>query len=336
MAKATSRKSLGQGSRDGESQTGSLRVSFWGVRGTLPAAGSEFTEFGGNTSCVEVTSDEQAHNRPETSLVLDAGTGIVPYAEQALARGQRTFHILFSHFHYDHIMGLTRFAPLFRNDVKIYFYGQGRDGVELPQIIERFFSFPFFPVEYRHLPARKNLFFQDVVPGSPFEIGSLVVVAHELHHPQHALAYRVWNRDLTVSTVYATDHEHGTMTDLSLAAFSRNTDLFVFDTTYTEEVYLQGRKGWGHSTARRGAEIAAMAEVKLFGLFHHDPDASDQTLKTKLLPEALSYFPSSFLCREGESIQLKAVPNEEQLPMVVGGSSPIRRTLLSKRRKISG
>jgi ribonuclease BN (tRNA processing enzyme) len=123
---------------------------------------------------------------------------------------------------------------------------------------------------------------------------------------------------------------------LSLAAFSRNTNLFLFDTTYTDEVYQNGRVGWGHSTARRGAEIAAMAEVRSFGLFHHDPDATDQDLRSKLLPEALAHFPSSFLCRESESIVLNSLAAEDHLPMAVGGGTPIRRTLLSKRRKISG
>ncbi|MEY3901697.1 MAG: hypothetical protein RL189_1003 [Pseudomonadota bacterium] len=336
MAKSISRKSLGHRVAGGQPHDQSLLVTFWGVRGTLPAAGSDFVEFGGNTSAVEISTADGPNEGSSTSLILDAGTGIVQYGERGLSVGRRSFHILLSHFHYDHIMGLTRFSPLFKNDVDIHFYGQAKGGLELHTIIERIFAFPFFPVEYRHLPSRNNLYFHTVVPGSPFEVGSLVVIAHNLHHPQQAVAYRVWDKDLRVSVVYATDHEHGTDADLSLAAFSRNTNLFLFDTTYTDEVYQNGRIGWGHSTARRGAEIAAMAEVRSFGLFHHDPEATDLQLKSQLLPEALAHFPSSFLCKEGESIELLARNAEDHLPMVVGGGTPIRRTLLSKRRKISG
>jgi len=335
VAQPISRKSLVEKEAGERPQAGQLHVTFWGVRGTLPSPGPDFVEYGGNTSCVEVSTPASS-GASGTSLVLDAGTGLVAYGEAALARNQKVFHILLSHFHYDHIIGLTRFTPMFRSDVELHFYGQAKGGLELHQVVERIFSYPFFPVEYRHLPSRNNMNFHPVVPGSPFEVGSLVIVAHELNHPQQAIAYRVWDKDLSTSVVYATDHEHGTDSDLSLAAFARNSNLLLFDTTYTDEIYEAGKKNWGHATARSGAEIAAMAEVKAFGLFHHDPDSTDAILQSKLLPEALAYFPLSFLCKEGQTISLASQMPDEQLPMVVGGGSPIRRTLLSKRRKISG
>lgn len=331
----TSRKNMRQVKEFKGVEDASLGVTFWGVRGTLPSPGADFIEFGGHTSCVEVTSPAEGKGH-YTSLVLDAGTGIVGYGEHALARGQNEFHILLSHYHYDHIIGLTRFAPLFRPNVAIHFYGHAKGGMELNEIIERIFSFPFFPVEYRHLPSRNNLHYHSVVPGSPFSVGSMVVIAHELHHPQQAFAYRVWDSDLQTSIVYATDHEHGTDSDLSLAAFSRNTDLFLFDTTYTSDVYDSGRQGWGHSTARRGAEIAEMAQVRRFGLFHHDPDSTDSMLKNSLLVEGRKYFPASFLCKEGQTLKLKPDSPAEDLPLAAGFDIRERRSQQSRRRKPNG
>ncbi|MEQ2008537.1 MAG: hypothetical protein ABMA26_17295 [Limisphaerales bacterium] len=46
-----------------------LRVQFWGTRGSLAKPGRSRTRYGGNTSCVQVTS------AAGTPLVLDCGTG---------------------------------------------------------------------------------------------------------------------------------------------------------------------------------------------------------------------------------------------------------------------
>ena len=47
-----------------------MKVTIWGTRGSLPTPGPETAHYGGNTSCVEVESDDG------TVLVLDAGTGV--------------------------------------------------------------------------------------------------------------------------------------------------------------------------------------------------------------------------------------------------------------------
>ena len=47
-----------------------MRVSFWGVRGSIPVADRATLGYGGNTSCVALRL------RDGSRLVLDAGTGI--------------------------------------------------------------------------------------------------------------------------------------------------------------------------------------------------------------------------------------------------------------------
>src|SRR5437016_6245669 len=44
-------------------------VRFWGTRGSIPVPGAETLRYGGNTSCVEVRTDE---NR---LFIFDCGTG---------------------------------------------------------------------------------------------------------------------------------------------------------------------------------------------------------------------------------------------------------------------
>ena len=46
-----------------------MYVKFWGVRGSIPTPDHSSRIFGGNTSCVEIRTDEAV-------FILDAGTGI--------------------------------------------------------------------------------------------------------------------------------------------------------------------------------------------------------------------------------------------------------------------
>ena len=43
----------------------SFEVRFWGVRGSIACASSNYTEYGGNTSCIEVRIDDRV-------IILDA------------------------------------------------------------------------------------------------------------------------------------------------------------------------------------------------------------------------------------------------------------------------
>lgn len=128
-------------------------VTFLGVRGTIPTPSKSHLKYGGNTSCVEVTS---IYKNKAINILFDAGTGIINYGEEALERGIRVFHLFLTHMHYDHIIGLTRFTPLFREDCEIHIYGQSKSGRSLKKIIEDFFISPFFPIEFHELPSKKT------------------------------------------------------------------------------------------------------------------------------------------------------------------------------------
>src|SRR5438552_5584157 len=60
-----------------------MRIRFWGVRGSIAAAGPHTAEVGGNTSCVTIAGDEGA-----PLIVLDAGTGLRALGEHLMAQGR--------------------------------------------------------------------------------------------------------------------------------------------------------------------------------------------------------------------------------------------------------
>ncbi len=47
-----------------------LRVQFWGTRGSIPSPGRRTVRYGGNTPCLEIRTEDG------WLVVLDAGTGI--------------------------------------------------------------------------------------------------------------------------------------------------------------------------------------------------------------------------------------------------------------------
>ena len=47
-----------------------MKVTFWGVRGSIPTPGYETARYGGNTLCVEVSLGECGR-----TIVIDAGSG---------------------------------------------------------------------------------------------------------------------------------------------------------------------------------------------------------------------------------------------------------------------
>jgi phosphoribosyl 1,2-cyclic phosphodiesterase len=284
-------------------------VTFWGVRGTLPTPGANTLRYGGNTSCLEVHVEAGGET---ANVILDAGSGIAGLGDHAVAKGQREFHILLSHVHYDHIIGLTRFLPLFRKDCRVHFYGRGNSGKGLHDILQSFFTHPFFPVEFDRLGANPNLTFHTLDPHEEINLGPVRIRCQDLNHPQGAVGFRIETKLGKSSLVYATDHEHGTPLDNKLASFAHETTLFLYDSTYHNENY-RFFKGFGHSTAHVGASLAAKAKVGAYGLFHHDSQMSDDALEKISLPEAMAQFPNSFLCREGMTIDLEMLAENPEI-----------------------
>ena len=53
-------------------------------------------------------------------------------------------------------------------------------------------------------------------------------------------------------------------------------DLLIHDSEYHQKEYQAYSKGWGHSTYNDALDLALQANVKRFGLFHHNQERSDK------------------------------------------------------------
>ena len=96
-----------------------LKIRFWGVRGSLPTPVRENLGFGGNTACVEMQSSAG------DTVIFDAGSGIMGLGRHMIQQSgdqPLDIHLFMSHFHWDHVLGLPFFAPIYqaKNAVTIY------------------------------------------------------------------------------------------------------------------------------------------------------------------------------------------------------------------------
>jgi phosphoribosyl 1,2-cyclic phosphodiesterase len=267
------------------------RLRFWGVRGTVATPETDKLRYGGNTACaaIKVAEDE--------FLILDCGTGArVLGAAIAKQRGGRPtrYHVFLSHYHFDHVEGLSLFQPLYDPASTIVFHGFASDGRSIRKNLETLIAPPYFPVSLAGVPA--SVQFKDV-DGSVFTVADLKVDSMPLSHPDGSVAYRVTHGDRRL--VFATDHEHGVEeVDRALIAFCRDADYLIYDATYMQAEYETLRKGWGHSTWYAAVQVARSATVKTLVLFHHHPQHTDDQLD-EMERIAREELPTALVAREG-------------------------------------
>lgn len=265
-----------------------LRLRFWGTRGSIPTPGTHTVRYGGNTPCVEV--------RTETGwlVILDAGTGIrelgrslmagpggmIDDARASGANGAIAADIFLTHAHWDHIQGIPFFAPIFQPGNHFTIWGSKALETSIDRVIRDQMSPVVFPVSFEELSARID--FREIAEercgGDGYE-----VTAFAVQHPGGALGYRFsgsTQRDR--SFVYISDNElaaHETYKSrpdwrARLVEFIRGARILVHDATYTTEEY-QRHRGWGHSTFEEAVTLALDAGVEELVLFHHRPERSD-------------------------------------------------------------
>jgi phosphoribosyl 1,2-cyclic phosphodiesterase len=267
-------------------------VKFWGVRGTTPTPGREFSQHGGNTACVEVRlADGQI-------LIFDAGTGVRRLGQSLMreyAGRHFTVKCFMSHFHWDHIQGIPFFAPLYSPAAEVTFYSI-RDCDEVRRTLEGQMLTPYFPVGFDYMSANRVFVKLDE---NGHNCNELAVRAFPMNHPQGAVGYQIEYRGAKI--VYASDLEHGHASlDRVVREYACGADVLIYDAQFTPEEY-KARRGWGHSTWLEATYVARDAGVKQLVLIHHDPDHDDSTL-CHIVDKACEEFEFTRAASEGSCV----------------------------------
>jgi phosphoribosyl 1,2-cyclic phosphodiesterase len=248
-----------------------MYIKCWGARGSIPVSGKEYIKYGGDTTCMEIRTQD------DDIIIIDAGTGIRRLGNQLLGEKRSKFHLIFTHAHWDHLMGFPFFKPIYLKQTEIKVYRCPLQGQYVEKMISKVLSPPNFPVKYSDISA--SIVYEEGCPEA-FEIGSITIEPIRLSHPNGGNGYKFTENDKTF--VFLTDNELGFVHSRGLRyddylKFSANADLLIHDAEYTPKEYERYIE-WGHSSYEQAVNLAIDAKVSRLGLFHINQDRSDQAM----------------------------------------------------------
>ncbi|GMO36706.1 MAG: MBL fold metallo-hydrolase [Termitinemataceae bacterium] len=283
-------------------------LRFWGVRGSVPSPGFDTNIFGGNTTSLEIRTDDKI-------VFVDCGTGIKEASKNLIKNdfndGLPELNVFISHSHWDHILGFPMFTPLFIPGAKIHFRGPNfPNGESLRSVFSYMTSYKYWPIRLSELPA--NMTFEQINEQT-IDLGNgLKVTSKYLNHPVRCLGYRFEYKNKVIVTAFDTEpfwnpfalfKEHSQEAgdseycnlicdDYAFEAgekateaenkkmfdFIKDADILIYDSSYTEDEYENSKLNWGHTSYETAINSALTANVKKLILFHHDPLRTDKKL----------------------------------------------------------
>lgn len=250
-----------------------MRVTFYGVRGSIATPGPSTVRYGGNTVCVGVRTLDGS------CVVFDLGTGVRVLGDELVAAGTlpSPIHSFVTHAHWDHIIGAPFFAPIYRKDAHVILHAMSaRAEASIQKAV--LFDGEHFPVRIADLPARLD---RPGYAGDQIRVGSATVRAVRLNHPGGGDGFRIDDED-GASACYLTDNELSPPTGVvstpaELARFAHGCGLLIHDAQYMREDMPQ-KRGWGHSVVDDVLALGRDAEARTVALHHHDPWRDDHAL----------------------------------------------------------
>ena len=265
-----------------------MKVKFWGVRGSIASPGPKTVRYGGNTTCIEIRTDNNE------LIIIDAGTGIFPLSQTLLAELPVTANVLITHSHWDHIQGLPMFIPNFipGNTLRLHGAFDPVTGKGIEHVMAVQLQYSYFPVREAEMKARME--YVTLMPDQPVQIGSATVTPCLLNHPVIDFGYKI---ECNGKSVFFTgDHEppyniyqpgdeafdeYQVFVDEKAQAIHKamqGVDVLIADSSYTDAEYVS-KVGWGHGTYSTSIKSAHAAGVKVLYCTHHEPTRSDDALE---------------------------------------------------------
>jgi phosphoribosyl 1,2-cyclic phosphodiesterase len=280
-----------------------MRLTIWGVRGSIPVPGPDTVRYGGNTACLELR-----YGNENRLIIVDAGSGIKHLGDHLvktdLPKGPIHAKLFLSHTHWDHIIGFPFFTPIFIPGTELEIYSPvNYEERSVEEIIGIQLSYEYFPVRQSELSAKIS--YRSLREETLEAEGGMTIRTKFLNHPVTCLGYRFEHEGGVICTVFdhepyrnmfPSDPEHPDYDEAAaqegeraaqeenarIRAFYRGADYVIYDTHYTQQEYDTKFTGWGHGTYTRAMKDAHAAGVKHLIFYHHDPLRTDEQLDALL------------------------------------------------------
>ncbi len=262
-----------------------MDLTFWGVRGGMPAPGAATERFGGNSPCIELMLGDRL-------IVFDAGTGLRELGRALMARSPISGDLLFSHTNFNRICGLPFFAAAFHPGNSFRFWcGHRPEEGSIKEVLTSLMTDPVFPVPIDIFNAQ--LVFNDFRAGGTLEFGDGIVVGtRSVSCGMPGTAYRIayGGHSLCHACALVLPDDPALLID-----FIAGCDTLVISLIENPEI----------DNDAIIARLALQAGVGRLIVTDHRPDANDDVLD--LREAALrKTFAASCFAREGRTIALGA------------------------------
>lgn len=235
-----------------------MKIQIWGTRASIPVSGSQFNQFGGNTSCIEVSSQNG------DSLILDGGSGLGAWASASKALNDLPTICLTSG-QLDKILGLPFLSSMRAKRLVIYGPASAKKQVE------KLFD-GLAPMRGTGAP---EIDFRIIAGRALFNVGDIEVEALAANPEEDSLAYKIKADGMAFA--YSGDHEIPLGSEETveqgaspLPDFMAGCDIALVDSHFSEKDHAT-HEGRGHSHPEQWA--AALKDRKIgkifLGLFNH-------------------------------------------------------------------
>ena len=279
--------------------TTALRASIYGARGSLPNPVPSTAKYGGATTCLGVFTPDGI------PIVVDGGSGIYDLGIDLTQghQGPREIHIFFTHTHWDHVLGMPFFGPLYDPGWTVHLHALRAREHSVREIFGGVYANRYFPVAFNRLKATVEIhelsFYEHV------QVGNTEIQCCRVNHPGYALGFRIAHRDralffasdaapfsemLFEDRYHVREREADPVIRKQMAEYQarleehvRGVDLLFFDANYTDEEY-EALFHFGHASMTHAYEMAKRCAVPHVVFWHHDRGRSDHDVDRIIEP----------------------------------------------------